>query len=127
VGQAGLRALERWVAEGIAPPAAERLHVQGDGFATDEHGVARGGVRTPWVDVPTAVLSGLGQSGAGFAFLFGTTRPFDAAALAGRYPGGRDEYLVRFGSALTEAIDGGFLLEEDRVEIEEVAAASFPA
>ena len=127
VGQAGLRALERWVAEGLAPPRAERLQVRGDGFATDEHGVARGGVRTPWVDVPAAVLSGLGQSGAGFAFLFGTTRPLDAAALASLYPGGRDEYLVRFGAALTEAIDAGFLLEDDRTEIEELAAASFPA
>ncbi len=86
VGQAGLRALERWVAEGLAPPGADRLTVQGDGFATDEHGVARGGVRTPWVEVPAAVLSGLGQSGTGFAFLFGTTRPLDAAARAGLYP-----------------------------------------
>jgi hypothetical protein len=126
VGQAGLRALERWVDEGHAPPRADRLQVEGDGFKTDEHGIALGGVRTPWVDVPVAVLSGLGQSGAGFAFLFGTTRPFDAAALAGLYPGGRDEYLVRFGAALDQAIGAGFLLQEDRKEIEELAAASFP-
>ncbi len=96
VGQAGLRQLERWVAEGVAPPRADRLDTKGDGFATDEHGIARGGVRTPWVDVPVAVLSGLGQSGNGFAFLFGTTMPFDTGALARLYPGGKEDYLVRF-------------------------------
>ncbi len=126
VGQAGLRRLEQWVAEGIAPPRADRLEVKGDGFATDEHGIARGGVRTPWVDVPVAVLSGLGQSGAGFAFLFGTTRPLDAAARARLYPGGQTEYLARFGDALSRAIAAGFLLEEDRQEIEAIAAASWP-
>lgn len=126
VGQAALRGLERWVAEGLAPPRADRLEVRGDGFETDDHGIARGGIRTPWVDVPVAVLSGLGQSGSGFAFLFGTTTPLDAAARAGLYPGGRDDYLARFGAALGQAIDAGFLLEEDRVEIEGIAAASWP-
>jgi hypothetical protein len=125
VGEAGLRQLERWVAEGVAPPPADRLEVKGDGLDTDEHGIARGGVRTPWVDVPVAVLSGLGQSGGGFAFLFGTTEQFNADELARLYPGGKDEYLARFRAALTEAIDAGFLLEDDRREIEEIAAASW--
>ncbi len=126
VGQAGLRRLEQWVAEGIAPPRADRLEVKGEGFHSDEHGIALGGVRTPWVDVPVAVLSGLGQSGAGFAFLFGTTRPLDAATRARLYPGGQNEYLARFGEDLTRAIAAGFLLDEDRREIEEIAAASWP-
>ena len=62
-----------------------------------------GGIRTPWVDVPNAVLSGLGQSGESFAMLFGRTVPFDEAKLAALYPGGRDEYLARFESALDVA------------------------
>src|SRR3546814_10058438 len=45
------------------------------------HGNARGGVRSPWVDVPTAQLSGLGQDGPGLLRLFGSTQPFDDAGI----------------------------------------------
>ena len=86
----------------------------------------RGGIRTPWVDVPTAVLSGLAQDGPGFARLFGSTEPFDAARLEALYPGGKADYLQRFTKALDRAIGKGFILAGDRDEILAVAAASFP-
>lgn len=110
---------------GAPPPAAPRLELAGsDGpLALDALGIAQGGIRTPWVDAPTGVLSGFGQSGAEFAFLFGTTRLFDAATLARLYPGGRAEHLARFEEALTEALARGFLLEADAAEIRAVAAA----
>jgi hypothetical protein len=44
----------------------------------DEHGNALGGIRTPYVDVPIAALSGLGQTGSILCLLFGTTVPLDA-------------------------------------------------
>ena len=105
-----------------------RLELNGDrtGYVLDEHGIAKGGIRTPWVDVPTAVMGGLGQTGETFAMLFGRTEPFDEATLAKLYPGGEDEYLERFGASLDAAIAAGFLLEEDRMEILAVAAHSFP-
>ena len=59
--------------------------------------------------VPRAVLAGLGQSGTEFAFLFGTTRPFDSATLARLYPGGRSDFLARFERAADEAVGRGFL------------------
>ena len=71
-------------------------------------------------------MSGLGQSGESFAMLFGKTEPFDEAALAALYPGGKAEYLERFEASLDATIAAGFLLEEDRAEILEVAAASYP-
>jgi hypothetical protein len=128
VAQAALAHLVRWAAGGDAPPSAPSLELDGDrtGYVLDEHGIARGGIRTPWVDVPTAVMGGLGQSGESFAMLFGRTEPFDDAALAELYPGGEDEYLERFGAALDSAIAAGFLLEEDRMEILAVAAHSYP-
>ena len=43
-------------------------------YVLDANGV-RGGIRTPAVDAPVAALSGLGQSGTTFCFLFGTTTP----------------------------------------------------
>ncbi len=128
VGQAGVEALDRWAAGGEPPPAAPRLELTADGAAcaVDELGNAKGGVRTPWVDAPTAVLSGLGQSGGAFGFLFGTTQPFDAPKLAALYPGGAADYLVRFASALDGAIAGGFIVDDDREEIMGLAAASYP-
>ena len=96
------------------------------GFRLDEHGLAVGGIRTPWVDVPTAVMSGLGQSGETFAMLFGRTEPFDEVALTALYPGGKPEYLERFEASLDSTIAAGFILEDDRAEILAVAAASYP-
>jgi hypothetical protein len=124
VAQAALAALERWVREGTPPPEAARIETR-DGepaeIATDELGIARGGIRTPWVDAPTAVLSGLGQEGEGFLFLFGTTRPFDEATLARLYPGGADEHRQHFERSLRATLEQGFVLAADADEIRGLA------
>lgn len=128
VAQAGVEHLDSWVAGGPPPPPAPRLDLLPDGseFTRDEHGIATGGLRTPWVDVPVATLSGLGQTGEAFSRLFGTTTAFDPATLVRLYPGGRPDYLARFAEALEETIAAGFVLGEDRDEILGVAAASYP-
>lgn len=127
--QAALSALERWVRGDDAPSVAPRLHVDDailPALVADAAGNALGGVRTPWVDVPTSMLSGFGQSGGGFAMLFGSTTPFDAAKLEALYPGGGAEYLLRFETALDAAIAAGFILPGDRAEILALAAAMNP-
>ncbi len=122
VAQAALAGLERWVRTGEPPPRAARLEVTGNGeLVVNGDGIARGGVRTPWVDVPVAALSGLGQ-GESLEALFGSTRPFDADLLRRLYPGGRPDYLSRFRSSAQEAVRAGFLLAEDLDEIIEIAA-----
>jgi hypothetical protein len=122
--QAALAHLDRWAGGGAPPPEAPRLELGSGGapLALDAHGIAKGGLRSPWVDAPTAVLSGFGQSGSEFAFLFGTTRPFDAAALARLYPGGSKEFQERFAAATDAALARGFLLEQDAPEIRALAA-----
>ena len=125
---AALHHLERWLEDGTPPPVAPRLEtVAGPppSFALDEHGNARGGIRTPHLDVPTATLSGLGQEGAGFARLFGTTAPFDAAKLAALYPS-KSAYLEAFARATRAAVSAGFILEADAADIEAIAAAAYP-
>jgi hypothetical protein len=126
VAQAAYEHLERWAGGGAPPPVAPRLDVAagGDRFATDADGIATGGVRTPWVDVPREVLSGLGQSGEGFAFLFGMTAPLAPERLAALYPGGRDDYVARFAAALDDTVAAGYLLAADRDEILAVATAA---
>ena len=105
VVQAALVGLDAWVRDGTPPASAPRLEVadDGDGFVVDADGIARGGIRTPWVDAPTCRLSGLGATGPGTAVLFGVTEVWDADRLAQRYPGrprrvpGRDARLAGRG------------------------------
>nr|WP_284259242.1 alpha/beta hydrolase domain-containing protein [Acidocella aquatica] len=127
--QAALNALAKWVSTGQAPASAPRLAAN-DGLRpslmTDALGNALGGVRSPWVDVPTARLSGLGQSPGGFAMLFGSTSPFDSRTLARLYPGGWQEYSRKFSAALSDAISAGHILAADQAEILALAAALWP-
>jgi hypothetical protein len=111
-------------------PRMETTPRAGGGAPTlvlDANGNTKGGIRTPWVDVPTAKLSGLGNSGGAFGFLLGSTEAFDAATLARLYPGGKADYLKAFDAALARAVKAGFILPADQAEIRALAAAMYPA
>jgi Alpha/beta hydrolase domain len=133
VAVAALAALDRWVATGKAPPKAARLELiapEKEGaaptLALDASGNAKGGIRTPWVDAPTAKLSGFGNSGGPYGFLVGSTQPFDAATLARLYPGGKADYLKKFDVSLESAVKAGFVLPADEAEIRAIAADDWP-
>jgi hypothetical protein len=133
VAMAALSQLDRWVATGKAPPKAPRLATEPAAKAgeapklvLDANGNAKGGIRTPWVDAPTARLSGFGNTGGPFGFLVGTTQPYDAATLARLYPAGKADYLKRFDASLGAAVKGGFVLPADQAEIRALAAANYP-
>ena len=119
---AALRALDTWVRDGTAPPTGELLSVDDSGtaFLKDAQGNVLGGVRTPWVDAPVAVLSGEGQEGDRLCFLFGTTVLFDAAQMASLYVD-QAGYEAAVADALDRALEGGFLLPEDAERIRAVA------
>jgi hypothetical protein len=124
--QAAVAHLQRWVRTGQAPPSAAPIALtDGDDVALvlDANGLAEGGVRTPWVDVPIARTSGLAPDESPMSFLFGSGETFDAETLHRLYPGGSPDYLERFTVALDGAVDSGFLLAADREEILELAAA----
>ncbi len=131
VMQAALSALDRWVRTEKPPVSQPRLEtvVSEDGsvLRLDEHGNALGGVRSPWMDVPTARLSGLGQPMEGFAFLVGTTEPLSEGELQRLYPDGKADYLARFAAALERAIGSGVILAADREEILSLADYLYPA
>jgi len=121
---AALEHLVRWVRDGTPAPEAPRLEssdAKGTKLVRDGLGIARGGIRTPWVDAPTAVLSGDPPGGDGFLFLFGKTIPLDAEALASLYPGGPEEHIKRFDAATNTALRAGFLLDADAEEIRALA------
>jgi len=121
---AALAHLAGWVRDGTPAPEAARLESTdpiGTQLVRDELGIARGGIRTPWVDAPSAVLSGDSPGGDGFSFLFGKTVPLDAETLARLYPGGPEEHAKRFDAATAAALRAGFLLDADAAEIRALA------
>nr|WP_090276010.1 alpha/beta hydrolase domain-containing protein [Mycolicibacterium komanii]CRL69138.1 hypothetical protein CPGR_01411 [Mycolicibacterium komanii] len=127
--QAAVAHLNEWVRTGKPAPAAPPIALTGPEPVRpelDANGLAAGGVRTPWVDVPTARLSGLAPDESPMSFIFGSGEVFDADALSRLYPGGKADYLDRFTVALDHTVEAGFILAADRAEILELAAASFP-
>jgi hypothetical protein len=133
VTEAALASLERWVRTGKAPPKGPPMELTapakpGDApvLVLDANGNVKGGIRTPWEDAPTAQLSGLGNTGGPFGFLFGTTQPYDAATLGKLYPGGKADYLNKFDASLAAAVKGGFILPADQAEIHALAEANWP-
>jgi hypothetical protein len=125
--QAALSQLHAWVSAGRPPPSGRPIEMIGEQPVLDEHGIARGGVRTPWVDVPIARTSGTGGEESRMASIFGSGEPFDASTVQRLYPDGVGDYLRRFTVSLNSAIESGFLLAADRQEILELAAATFDA
>ena len=120
-----LREMDQWIRSGNVPPSANRLELTEEGdYQLDASGNVVGGIRTPYVDAPSAVLSGVGNTGDSFCRLFGTTRLFDASDMAARYI---DE--AGFEAAVTEAteaaVDAGFLLPEDAEAIIEWAPSQW--
>jgi hypothetical protein len=120
--KAGLHGLVEWVITGEPLPEAERLAVteEQDAFQLDELGNVLGGIRTNYVDAPVAVLSGLGQAGESFCFIFGTTELFDDAMLGELYPT-HQSYLDAVNSTTASAVAAGFVLPVDAALI--IAAA----
>ena len=64
---------------------------------------------------------------AGIGVLLGSTRVFNAAELARRYPSGPGEYAAAFRDATAHAAAAGFVREQDVEEMVAVAAAAYPA
>lgn len=129
VVQAAVAGLHRWARTGEPAPAASPIAISDDdppALVLDPNGLAQGGVRTPWADVPVARTSGIGSTESGMSPLFGTGELFDPATVDRLYPGGSVEYLERFTAALDRTIGAGFINPADRAEILELAAATFP-
>jgi hypothetical protein len=130
----GLAHLFRWVDEGVAPPRAARILLDrdesndGSTMALDEHGNPMGGIRNPYVDVPTAKYAPVntavdpviqnasayvqanGLQGAQIMCrLSAYQEPFSAAKLRELY-GSKREYLRKFEARLAELEREGWSL-----------------
>ncbi|KHK90392.1 alpha/beta hydrolase domain-containing protein [Novosphingobium malaysiense] len=121
--QAALSALSNWVSEGVPPSSAPRIKLEKSEakLSVDANGIAEGGVRTPWIDVPTARLAGEGNSGSLMTAIFGSSEMFSNEHLRCLYPMGKPQYLRSFETSLDSSIACGHILAADREEILELA------
>ncbi|HEX5586246.1 MAG TPA: alpha/beta hydrolase domain-containing protein [Acidimicrobiia bacterium] len=118
VHEAALRAMHRWLADGIPAPAQPRIEFDDaspPAIVRDAHGNARGGIRLPEVAVPTAEYRGM-AFGTGRAPLFGSARPFDDDELRALYPD-RATYVERWSAAVDALVASGALRPEDAPEM----------
>ena len=109
-----VRALNDWVANGTPPAQSPLLTVNEDNsdYIYDERGNALGGIRTPYVDAPSAILRGEPNTGNSFCRLFGTTALFSADRMASLY-GDENRFVTAVTEATNAAVSAGFLLQED--------------
>jgi hypothetical protein len=126
--------LNQWVVNHIPPPTAPYLAVTSLAipptppfttplvFTKDANGNTLGGVRSPQVDAPVAALGGVGNTPA-FCGLFGTTVPYGPSQLAALYKN-HGQFVSRWSKAAQKAVNGGFLLPPDAVELQNAAAQS---
>jgi hypothetical protein len=127
--RAALHSLDAWMRDGTEPPRGDVLTTDANGaLVTDDHGNARGGVRSPDVDVPIATLTGAPASTGGdfWCFLFGSTTPFAPEKLSVLYPTHAD-YVGKVTESARKLLEAGFLLDpEAKAMVAEADAAPVP-
>ncbi|HEY7104878.1 MAG TPA: alpha/beta hydrolase domain-containing protein [Acidimicrobiia bacterium] len=120
----GLDHLVRWVAEGTAPPRADRIEIGPDDlFVKDEHGNTVGGVRSAQLDVPRLRYQanpGVNDDGSPAFGVVGIEEPLPSAALRALYRDHQD-YVDRFGRRVDELVAQGWLLAADADEMRDEA------
>jgi hypothetical protein len=133
VFNAAWRALDAWVAKGVPAPRVGRMQlVPGAAnldpdkqFVLDADGNARGGVRSPAIDVPTARWVGA-KTGAFSCLFYGYKYPFDRARLKALY-GDHAGYVARVRASVRGLQASRWLTPEDAAEIlREAEAARVP-
>jgi hypothetical protein len=127
VEDATLAWMHRWLCHGARPPSLPRIQLAGDPpqIARDEHGIAKGGLRLPAVDVPIATLSGT-NGGSRMVQLVGSKTDFAPERLRQLYPD-HVSYVQRVRVAADAAVAAGYLLRRDGdIMVAEAEAAKVP-
>jgi len=127
VNDAALHHMQGWLDGGAPPPAQPRIEFAGDPpeIVRDEHGIARGGIRLPQVEVPIATHSAIPVGTEFTQRLGGSSVPFSDEKLRALY-GDAATYLARFEEATRAAEKAGVVLPRDVDALIEEARANCP-
>jgi Alpha/beta hydrolase domain len=120
-----LRNLDLWVRYGISPPHGAPIKVENGAGVVDEFGNVVGGLRSPYVDVPTSTWFG-STPGGSFCFIAGHEVPLDAATLQRLYPSHR-AYVRAVIRDTARLVAGRYITGYDGLElIREAVQADVP-
>lgn len=123
---AALMNLDTWSRKGVAPPKADRIQVT-DGpmpqLVMDDFGHAKGGVRSPWVDVPIATYYTT-TPGPGTCAELGHATPFTAARIKMLYPSAL-QYSRKLNADVDALVKAHWFTESDGKKMKASLAAEF--
>jgi hypothetical protein len=122
--------LDRWVRTAVPAPRAEPIAVVNGGtpqasVETDQFGNAKGGVRSPYIDVPAATYIPT-SPGPAVCRNFGRVLPFDWARLHAIY-GTSKTYANKVAESVDLLVKERWLTESDGNRIKEAVGTSSPA
>ncbi len=106
-----LRNLDVWVRTGTPPPHAESILVVDGTPVLDRFGNVIGGIRSPFVEVPTSTWFG-NSTGPSFCRIAGHEVPLPRTQLKALYPTPEDYVRAVIASASRLVVEG-FLVKED--------------
>lgn len=120
-----LRNLDQWVRKGIAPPHGSPIVVENGAPVLDRWGNVVGGLRSPYVDVPTSTWYG-SSTGASFCFIAGHEVPFSKGLLQQIYPT-HAAYVKAVTKDTKALVQQGFITSYDgQLLIKEAQGADVP-
>ena len=112
--------LVEWVMKGKAPPPGQSLVIENGDIRRDELGIAKGGVRSPWVDIPrTRYIASIPPNGT----LYGLEEPFPAEKLRRLY-GSCESWLAKFATLSEDMVTRGWLFADDAEKLRNEEAES---
>ena len=108
-----------WLRKGVAPPRAAPIEVADGTPVLDSHGNVKGGVRSPYVDVPTSTWYA-NATGESFCRIAGYEVPFAAERLTALYPA-KAAYVTAVEASVADLVKQRFVTKEDGRELVEQA------
>ena len=129
VFDAAFVSLDQWVRKGTAPPRGAYIELKNAGasdasVALDEYGHGKGGVRSPYVDVPVATYF-TNSNGPGTCAELGHKTAFDASRFTSLY-GTPAKYAEKVGQSVDALVRQRWLTASDGKKIKAEASAYRP-
>lgn len=114
--------MDLWLRRGLPPPHADVIEVSNGAGVLDVFGNVLGGLRSPYVDVPTSTWNGV-STGASFCFIAGHEIPFNQARLHQLYLNHGD-YLQKVKDSVARQVRNRLLTPADGLKVTREAAQS---